>query len=755
MSLIAELQRHIDDPALTAAERAVFRCRLTKEFEDAGDYEAARHALGDLWQHVGERPRLDNLDRHTAAEVLLRAGALSGWIGSVRQIDGAQEVAKDLVSESIAVFEELGDTEKGCEGQIDLSICYWREGAFDEARVLIRSVLERIGGRGSQQETRAYLNLAIVEKSANRDNESLRILLDAAPLFEASTSHALKGRYHNQLGLLLRSLGLAERRSDYIDRALVEYAAASFHVSQSGNVRLHAVVENNLSLLFLLNGRYAEAHEHLDLARRLFQSIKDSGSLGSLNDTRARVFLAEGRNAEAERTARSAVRMLEKGDAFPFLAEALTTHGTALARTGQHEEARAALLRAAEIAYQAGDNAGAGLAAMTAIEELSEKLSLDELYSLYERADALLINSQNSSVLNRLRACARLLMSGRPAGLKEFSVPNFVYESNSMDEVLRLAYQVAGSPETILITGEAGTGKEMLARLIHEWSGRTGRFISVDCAALGDTLIESRLFGHRQGSFEDALEERTGAVREAAGGTLLLDNITALSTADQGKLLRLVGQGEIHAIGASVPEHVDVRIIATSTCDLFEQVRAGLFRAELFYRLSTFQLFIQPLRERPEDVPALAAHFIKELTGLHGKRVQFEPEAIEAMRGLRLMGNARELRELIERTVLEADDEALITTSAVETLAARRAKTTSLWHPWQGCAFKEEVLDFEAERVGRALQATRGSVTRAARLLGITHQRLCAMLQSRHKNLLLAKKATRPRKRSIFSRINR
>jgi DNA-binding NtrC family response regulator/Flp pilus assembly protein TadD len=753
MRLIAQLERQLDDPTLTAVERAKLRCQLAKEFEESGNYEAARNALGDLWRHIGERPRLDNLDQLAAAEVLLRAGTLSGWIGSARQLDGAQEIAKDLISESISIFEELREEEKACGAQIDLSVCYWREGAFDEARVLAQNVLNRISGKGSVQELRAVLDLAVIERTSNRIHECLRLLLDASPMFDASESHGLKARFHNQLGTTLKELGAAEQRSDYFDRALIEYTAASFHFEQAGNVRFRAVVENNLGFVFLLNNRFEEAHEHLDRAQRLFISLKDDGSIAQLNDTRARAFLAQGDNTEAERVARAAVRTLEPGDRLAVLAEALTTHGVALARIGQHEEARAELGRAIEVAERAGDNESAGLAAIIIIEELGARLTIDELRSLYARADELLINSSNPDTLKRLRACARRLTCVAESSPKEFHAHSFVYADERTEELLRRSYLIAGTGETILITGETGTGKEALAHLIHEWSGRAGRFVPVNCNELTETVIESRLFGHRQGSFEGAIHEQAGAVREAAGGTLFLDNIAELSTASQGKILRLIERGEIHAIGASAPERVDVRVIAAANYDLTEHLSRGLFRHDLFYRLNTFHLVTPALRERPADIPLLAKHFIQELCELHGKHISIEPPAFEAMRGLTLKGNAHELRSLMERTLLEASDETVITRTTVETVAARQSKATSFSNPWEGCSLKEEVLSFESNIVRLALETADGTVTQAARLLGITHQRLCAMLQSRHKILLLAKKAARPRNRSTTSRL--
>src|SRR3954465_3007766 len=144
MSLASQLLRRVDNPALSVTERAVLRCQLAKELEDSGNYEAARAAMGELWQRVGERPQVNDLDRRTSAEVLLRAGSLSGWIGSANQVEGAQEIAKDLISESITNFEALRESEKAAEAYIDLAICYGREGAFDEARVTLREVLNRL-----------------------------------------------------------------------------------------------------------------------------------------------------------------------------------------------------------------------------------------------------------------------------------------------------------------------------------------------------------------------------------------------------------------------------------------------------------------------------------------------------------------------------------------------------------------------------------------------------------------------------------
>ncbi len=578
MHLHTSLLRQLDNPRLTRNERAELRCRLAKELEEAGNYEAARSALGELWQRIGERPKIEGLDQHIAAEVLLRAGSLTGWIGSSQQIEGAQETAKNLISESMAVFESLGEAEKAAEAETDLAYCYWREGAFEEARVILRDVLRRLDNTEGEVKAVALIRSAIVELSANRTNDALRLLTDAAPLIEASSNHALKGKYHGNLGIILKNLSNDEQREDYRDRALVECAASSFHLEQAGHTRYRARNENNLGFLYFKAARFNEAHEHLDRARRLFISLKESGSVAQVDETRARALLAQGRNAEAERIARLAVRTLEKGDERCVLAEALTTHGTALARLGHYEQARSTLQRAIEVADQAGSLDRAGQAALTMIEELGDHLTIAEMHSIYDRADDLLGSSPDRATLSRLRSCARRVVSAQQsrALIKQSGVAEqttaFVHASEQTASLLRDAQRIAATSAPVLITGETGTGKELLARLIHQWSGRSGEFVALNCGILTETLIESQLFGHRKGSFTDAVADYPGAVSQARGGTLFLDEIGELSSGNQSKLLRLVERHEVHPIGAPEPEQVDVRIVAATNSNLKEEV---------------------------------------------------------------------------------------------------------------------------------------------------------------------------------------
>lgn len=402
------------ESALPLSARARLRCRLAKGLEETGDYEAARSLLAPFWRGVGQRPDLGGLEEESAAELLLRAGVLTGWLGHVGRIEGAQADAKDLIGESLSLFERLGLAERVADAQTELAYCYWREGAFGEARVLLELALDRLGEDRGELKAVALLRKALVESSATRFNDSLRILLDAAPLFEASDNHALKGRFHNELAYNFQSLASTENRADYTDRALVEFTAASYHFDQAGHARYRSHVENNLGLLYLGLGRFEEAHEHLDRARQSYPGVKNAVYAATVDETRARVFLAQGLAERAEVTARGACEIFERAGEFAPLAEAMTVLGAALARLGRNAEARSALERAASVAEQSGSVESAGLAVLTLLEELPAHLSADETRDFYRRADELLAHSQHPEVLARLRRAARLAVESRP-----------------------------------------------------------------------------------------------------------------------------------------------------------------------------------------------------------------------------------------------------------------------------------------------------------------------------------------------------
>jgi CheY-like chemotaxis protein len=395
---------------LTLAERADLSCGLAKQLEKTGEYEAASEALNEFWPERDRPPKLEGLDEPTQAAVLLRVGTLAGWQGGADQTAGSQETAKDLITKSIEILEGLGESEQAAEARGDLALCYWREGAFDEARIHLGNALNCLGEEDSERRAILLIRAGIIEERTRRLQDALYFYDKAAPIVERSEDHALKGSFHFEYGLVLRRLSAPENREDYLDRALIEYAASSFHYEQAGNERALARVETNLGYLFFTIGRYREAHQHLDLARYLFLKLKDVGTAAQVDDTRARALLAEGHVAEAERLARSAVRVLERGDHQAYLAEVLTTQGVALARLGNQKRAEALLERAIEVAERTGDLEGAGRAKLSIIEELGEKIPAKELVSIYRSAIELLKSSQDPSTGKRLITCADKLL---------------------------------------------------------------------------------------------------------------------------------------------------------------------------------------------------------------------------------------------------------------------------------------------------------------------------------------------------------
>jgi tetratricopeptide (TPR) repeat protein len=328
--------------------------------------------------------------------------------------------------------------EKAAEARVDLAICYWREGALDEARITLKLVLDSLENKNSEQRLRALLNSAIVEKVATRDVEALRIYKEAELLFAQSTNHALKGKFHNSHATLLRSLGSSENKSDYIDAALLEYTAAAFHFEEAGHKRFQGRVENNVGYLFSTLGKFAEAHEHFDRAYDLLRAVGDFGSAALCQDARAQTFLLEGRNAEAEKAASSAVRTLSKGGEQTILAEALTNHGKALARLDQHQAAKVTLDRAIEVSRNAGDPDRGGIASVSVIEELGQQLSGAALLTYYRMAESLLAESQNRGLKIRLGECARRVMAVNLDSLDTGSEPLVMGDGFSLDaEVMR------------------------------------------------------------------------------------------------------------------------------------------------------------------------------------------------------------------------------------------------------------------------------------------------------------------------------
>ncbi|MCH8333867.1 sigma-54-dependent Fis family transcriptional regulator, partial [Candidatus Sumerlaeota bacterium] len=239
--------------------------------------------------------------------------------------------------------------------------------------------------------------------------------------------------------------------------------------------------------------------------------------------------------------------------------------------------------------------------------------------------------------------------------------PAMLGEDPSWKSVVRIAEEIADSTATVLLTGESGTGKEVLARHIHRCSGRSGRFVAINCAALPEGVLESELFGHEKGAFTGAILSHKGKFELADGGMILLDEISEIPPALQAKLLRVLQEREVHPIGGSLPIKLDFRVIATSNRDLEVCIERGRFRQDLFYRLNVIAIRLPPLRSRPGDVVILAEHFLHRFRRPDRPAERFSAEVVQYLRSHRWPGNVRELQNVIERACLVARCEVIQT----------------------------------------------------------------------------------------------
>jgi two-component system nitrogen regulation response regulator NtrX len=331
-------------------------------------------------------------------------------------------------------------------------------------------------------------------------------------------------------------------------------------------------------------------------------------------------------------------------------------------------------------------------------------------------------------VRNALRQ-RRLEVENRALRARVDAPHTMVGESYAMAKLRDLVATAAPTNGRVLIFGENGTGKELVARSIHQLSRRRAApFVEVNCAAIPDELIESELFGHVRGAFTGAVADRRGKFEVAHGGTIFLDEIGDMSLKTQAKVLRVLQEQVMEAVGGSARIRVDARVLAATNKDLPTEIRAGRFREDLFFRLNVVPIFVPPLRERQEDIPLLADHFMAMLAREYGRRSKtFEADAVIALRHYAWPGNVRELRNVVERLMIMVSgdrissrdlsflDQSLSSGLDVPSADARPAVTSRL----------HEARDqFEREYIVRALAAQQGNISRTAELLGVERSNL-------------------------------
>ncbi len=300
---------------------------------------------------------------------------------------------------------------------------------------------------------------------------------------------------------------------------------------------------------------------------------------------------------------------------------------------------------------------------------------------------------------------------------ERFAFENIVGKSKKMQEVFKMMKKVLNNDATVLIIGESGTGKELVARAIHYNSPRKDKpFVAIDCAAIPDSLMENEFFGHEKGAFTGAVTSQKGKLELADGGTLFLDEIGNLRLDLQAKLLRVLQEREFTRIGGTKRIKVNIRVIAATNIDLAEAVKQGKFREDLYYRINVFPIHLPPLRERIDDIPLLATHFLKIYNDQYHKNVKISADAIEKMMQYDWPGNVRELENLISRLVLIKEDGEEITTSDLPS-EMTSPKTPVL--P-QGITLKE----LEKNYIQDTLKTVKGNISEAARILGLSRKTL-------------------------------
>jgi two-component system response regulator AtoC len=356
-----------------------------------------------------------------------------------------------------------------------------------------------------------------------------------------------------------------------------------------------------------------------------------------------------------------------------------------------------------------------------AYDYISKPFKTDEVYLTLKKAEEReSLRQENFRLKERIKKIER-----------NYNFGNLVAKSEAMQSMFRIAAKAAQYKTTVLLLGDSGTGKELIARAIHfEGERSTLPLVPVNCGGIPETLLESELFGHKKGAFTGADRNKKGLFQEAEGGTIFLDEIGELPLALQVKILRVLQENEIRMVGDSKSMKIDVRVIAATARDLEEEVGKGTFREDLFYRLNVLSIKIPPLRDRSEDIPLLCEHFIKGFNRTLGKNIKgIAPAAMSRLLEYDWPGNVRELENAIERAAVLTEDSLLLSEHFPAELG-RRFGENKMDELFDGHSLKAAKKLMEAKLITKALKKTGGNRTQAARLLEISHPSLLSKIKS-------------------------
>ena len=431
-----------------------------------------------------------------------------------------------------------------------------------------------------------------------------------------------------------------------------------------------------------------------------------------LRHTLTLILGAEGHETRAAANGESALEMLAQQDADLVLCDVRMPGIDGLTFLDRYREASGRALVIMMSAYGDDDSA------LDAIK----RGAYDFLQKPF-RADQVLLVVRKAIEREGLRQQV-LLLHEEIAALR--APHGIVGHSDALQQAIAVARKVAKHPSTVLVTGESGSGKELIAGLIHEAGPRANApFVAVNCGAIPEQLLESELFGHARGAFTGAVDQRSGLFEEANGGTLFLDEIGELPVPLQVKLLRALQEGEVRRVGDNSPRTVDVRVIAATSRDLEAEVRTGRFRADLFYRVNVVKIHLPPLRERREDIPELVRHFI----GVFNKRLELKiagvaPAAMRLLMDYPWPGNVRELENVVERAMVLAEGTQVDVAHLPPSVLSRETLAAGNGNDDLDLSVKRRTEALERVLIERALKQTNGNRTRAARLLDLSHRAL-------------------------------
>ena len=579
------------------------------------------------------------------------------------------EVARGNVSEAYSIalqaahlYEKRGDLKQAAICRRDLSEALFIQGRYDEA--VAEADLSAEIQPDVYERARSLVTLAAGLMFSSKYNAAFTAL---------GRSEEIGRAFRNDSRLMAEisaCRGLALDRTNDVDQALWEYEEAARLFTLAGCVRKAAAQFNNLSYLLARHQQLKAAEQYVLTALELITRDPNPHIEAAICDSAGFICARLGRYAEAEAFVSKAVSLFEhnynKAELLP------------------------ALLHLSEMQEQCGHQKAARETARRALD-LAAAVNLDPVRDSAQNR-LLDLQSSNSKILT-----------------KPFLFHGLIYTSQEMKSVVARLKILAVTSETVLLLGETGTGKELIARAIHQESKRCkGPFIPFNCSAISRELIESRLFGYRRGAFTGAESEQIGIVRAAAGGTLLLDEIGDLSLAAQGALLRFLQSGEIQPLGQNKPIKIDVRVIAATNRDLNEDLESGRFREDLYFRLSVCTLRAPTLRSRPQDVPILANHFACVYSEQYNLPAPvFTVDELSRLAALRWNGNVRELESYVKRRVMFGTD-------AIETSEVLFNQQDRLWR----ALTPTEKL----RRLNEGLLANKGNITSTAKRLGISRR---------------------------------